>query len=179
MLSRTRSHRGLSNTPTIYKPHHGSHLHPKPQFESANMPADAAPSQDVKRRAAREVIDILHEIATLLARVFPPSCVTSTNVVQNTQLDRQQLSYCVSLIENGANPEALAVRPPTLPSSSSAVVPYPRVWQLCYGKISNANARRRHADNVAESHPRAPRRVWHRKRGWRRGRGWWALRFSG
>jgi poly(3-hydroxybutyrate) depolymerase len=48
----------------------------------------------------------------------------STNVVQNTQLDRQQLSYCVSLIENGANPEALAVRPPTLPSSSSAVVPY-------------------------------------------------------
>lgn len=29
---------------------------------------------------------------------------------QNTHLDRQQLSYCVSLIENGANPEALAVR---------------------------------------------------------------------
>ncbi|KAJ4301523.1 hypothetical protein N0V90_003616 [Kalmusia sp. IMI 367209] len=57
------------------------------------MPADtAAPSQDVKRKAAREVIDILHEIATLL----------------NTNLDRQQLSYCVSLIENGANPEALA-----------------------------------------------------------------------
>ncbi|KAL5387131.1 hypothetical protein DPSP01_003741 [Paraphaeosphaeria sporulosa] len=56
------------------------------------MPADAAPPQDVKRKAAREVIDILHEIATLL----------------NTKLDRQQLSYCVSLIENGANPEALA-----------------------------------------------------------------------
>ncbi|KAF2682145.1 hypothetical protein K458DRAFT_307692 [Lentithecium fluviatile CBS 122367] len=57
------------------------------------MPAAApAPSQDVKRKAAREVIDILHEIATLL----------------NTRLDRQQLSYCVSLIENGANPEALA-----------------------------------------------------------------------
>ncbi|KAJ4351793.1 uncharacterized protein N0V89_007137 [Didymosphaeria variabile] len=56
------------------------------------MPADTAPSQDVKRKAAREVIDILHEIATLL----------------NTKLDRQQLSYCVSLIENGANPEALA-----------------------------------------------------------------------
>jgi hypothetical protein len=29
---------------------------------------------------------------------------------QNTHLDRQQLSYCVSLIENGASPEALAVR---------------------------------------------------------------------
>ncbi|KAF1955987.1 hypothetical protein CC80DRAFT_474004 [Byssothecium circinans] len=57
------------------------------------MPADApAPSQEVKRRAAREVIDILHDIATLL----------------NTHLDRQQLSYCVSLIENGAHPEALA-----------------------------------------------------------------------
>ncbi|KAF2796267.1 hypothetical protein K505DRAFT_300574 [Melanomma pulvis-pyrius CBS 109.77] len=55
-------------------------------------PAAAAPSQDVKRKAAREVIDILFEIATLL----------------NTRLDRQQLSYCVSLIENGANPEALA-----------------------------------------------------------------------
>ncbi|PSN62199.1 hypothetical protein BS50DRAFT_638761 [Corynespora cassiicola Philippines] len=52
----------------------------------------AQPSQDVRRKAAREVIDILHEIATLL----------------NTNLDRQQLSYCVSLIENGANPEALA-----------------------------------------------------------------------
>ncbi|KAF2873414.1 mitotic-spindle organizing gamma-tubulin ring associated-domain-containing protein [Massariosphaeria phaeospora] len=51
-----------------------------------------AASQEVKRKAAREVIDILHEIATLL----------------NTHLDRQQLSYCVSLIENGANPEALA-----------------------------------------------------------------------
>ncbi|KAF1990751.1 hypothetical protein K402DRAFT_202979 [Aulographum hederae CBS 113979] len=45
-----------------------------------------------KRQAAREVIDILHEIATLL----------------NTKLNRQQLSYCVSLIENGVNPEALA-----------------------------------------------------------------------
>jgi mitotic-spindle organizing protein 1 len=45
-----------------------------------------------KRQAAREVIDILYDIATLL----------------NTHLNRQQLSYCVSLIENGVNPEALA-----------------------------------------------------------------------
>ncbi|OAL54325.1 hypothetical protein IQ07DRAFT_264300 [Pyrenochaeta sp. DS3sAY3a] len=58
------------------------------------MPAEQSAS-DARRKAAREVIDILHEIATLL----------------NTHLDRQQLSYCVSLIENGANPEALAVRP--------------------------------------------------------------------
>ncbi|EYE92515.1 mitotic-spindle organizing protein 1 [Aspergillus ruber CBS 135680] len=51
------------------------------------------PSQaDDKRQAAREVIDILHEISTLL----------------NTHLDRTELSLCVSLIENGVNPEALA-----------------------------------------------------------------------
>ncbi|PYH40626.1 mitotic-spindle organizing protein 1 [Aspergillus saccharolyticus JOP 1030-1] len=47
---------------------------------------------DDKRQAAREVIDILHEISTLL----------------NTHLDRTELSLCVSLIENGVNPEALA-----------------------------------------------------------------------
>ncbi|KAF2121571.1 mitotic-spindle organizing gamma-tubulin ring associated-domain-containing protein [Lophiotrema nucula] len=58
----------------------------------ASPQAQSATSSEVKRKAAREVIDILHEIATLL----------------NTNLDRQQLSYCVSLIENGANPEALA-----------------------------------------------------------------------
>ncbi|KAJ9203898.1 hypothetical protein DTO166G4_6872 [Paecilomyces variotii] len=48
--------------------------------------------QDDKRQAAREVIDILHEISTLL----------------NTHLDRTELSLCVSLIENGVNPDALA-----------------------------------------------------------------------
>lgn len=34
--------------------------------------AAPAPSQDIKRKAAREVIDILHEIATLLVRRSPP-----------------------------------------------------------------------------------------------------------
>ncbi|KAF2428965.1 mitotic-spindle organizing protein associated with a ring of gamma-tubulin 1 [Tothia fuscella] len=53
------------------------------------MPTQA----EKKREAAREVVDILHEISTLL----------------NTHLNRHQLSYCVSLIENGVNPEALAV----------------------------------------------------------------------
>ncbi|EDN04097.1 predicted protein [Histoplasma mississippiense (nom. inval.)] len=48
--------------------------------------------QDDKRQAAREVVDILHEISTIL----------------NTHLDRTELSLCVSLIENGVNPEALA-----------------------------------------------------------------------
>ncbi|KAK9471551.1 putative mitotic-spindle organizing protein 1 [Dipodascopsis tothii] len=42
--------------------------------------------------AAREVIDILYEISLLL----------------NTGLDKNTLSLCVSLCENGANPEALA-----------------------------------------------------------------------
>ncbi|KAL4975461.1 mitotic-spindle organizing protein 1 [Aspergillus desertorum] len=50
------------------------------------------PQPDEKRQAAREVIDILHEISTLL----------------NTNLDRTELSLCVSLIENGVNPDALA-----------------------------------------------------------------------
>ncbi|KAF1826533.1 mitotic-spindle organizing protein associated with a ring of gamma-tubulin 1 [Dissoconium aciculare CBS 342.82] len=55
------------------------------------MPGPTA-EQD-KRKAARETVDILHEISTLL----------------NTQLDRNVLAHCVSLIENGVNPEALAV----------------------------------------------------------------------
>jgi len=52
------------------------------------MPGEAVD----KRAAAREVIDILEEISTLL----------------NTHLDRHTLSLCVSMIENGVNPEALA-----------------------------------------------------------------------
>lgn len=82
------------------------------------MPAEQT-SADARRKAAREVIDILHEIATLLARYPLPTYLTLATTApnqfliyfpQNTHLDRQQLSYCVSLIENGANPEALAVR---------------------------------------------------------------------
>ncbi|KAK4635507.1 Mitotic-spindle organizing protein 1 [Fulvia fulva] len=60
------------------------------------MPAPTGAQREItgeeKRRAARETIDILQEISNLL----------------NTHLDRQSLSYCVSLIENGVNPEALA-----------------------------------------------------------------------
>ncbi|PQE25387.1 mitotic-spindle organizing 1 protein [Rutstroemia sp. NJR-2017a WRK4] len=41
---------------------------------------------------ARQVIDVFHEISTLL----------------NAELDRGTLSICISLIENGINPEALA-----------------------------------------------------------------------
>ncbi|TVY60783.1 Mitotic-spindle organizing protein, partial [Lachnellula suecica] len=58
------------------------------------MPADTDPKQDkeVKAAQARQVIDVFHEISTLL----------------NADLDRQTLSICISLIENGVNPEALA-----------------------------------------------------------------------
>ncbi|CZT00662.1 probable Mitotic-spindle organizing protein 1 [Rhynchosporium agropyri] len=56
------------------------------------------PEQDSKKdkqasaTQAREVIEVFHEISTLL----------------NADLDRQTLSICISLIENGVNPEALA-----------------------------------------------------------------------
>lgn len=64
-------------------------------------------SKGSKQTAARETIEsilirhhlnntVLHEISTLL----------------NTGLDRQTLSLCVSLCENGVNPEALAVHSP-------------------------------------------------------------------
>ncbi|KAI1008169.1 hypothetical protein K3495_g70 [Podosphaera aphanis] len=49
-------------------------------------------NKEASRAQARQVIDVFHEIATLL----------------NANLDRQTLSICISLIENGVNPEALA-----------------------------------------------------------------------
>ncbi|PBP20471.1 mitotic-spindle organizing protein associated with a ring of gamma-tubulin 1 [Diplocarpon rosae] len=59
------------------------------------MPSEPASKKDQQASAAqaREVIDVFHEISTLL----------------NADLDRQTLSICISLIENGVNPEALAV----------------------------------------------------------------------
>jgi mitotic-spindle organizing protein 1 len=118
------------------------------------MPADAAPPQDVKRKAAREVIDILHEIATLLVRVsrHQHHAQQPTNTMQNTKLDRQQLSYCVSLIENGANPEALAVRRPDRNAMPCT----------CYLRSQHVRRVSMHTDNAAECHPRAARRVRHR-----------------
>lgn len=58
------------------------------------MASEAEAQQDKKANAAqaRQVIDVFHEISTLL----------------NANLDRQTLSICISLIENGVNPEALA-----------------------------------------------------------------------
>ncbi|KAF4595956.1 Mitotic-spindle organizing protein 1 [Ophiocordyceps camponoti-floridani] len=45
-----------------------------------------------KHAAAQQAVDILHEIAIIL----------------NTNLDRRTLSICISMIERGVNPEALA-----------------------------------------------------------------------
>ncbi|KAK0107297.1 hypothetical protein ONS95_003995 [Cadophora gregata] len=58
------------------------------------MPAEPDIKKDKQASAAQalEVIDVFHEISTLL----------------NADLDRQTLSICISLIENGVNPEALA-----------------------------------------------------------------------
>jgi mitotic-spindle organizing protein 1 len=76
------------------------------------MPSEAQVRQEKQANAAqaRQVIDIFHEISTLLVRgpssCYPPPYLTLS---QNADLDRQTLSICISLIENGVNPEALAV----------------------------------------------------------------------
>ncbi|KAI2631722.1 mitotic-spindle organizing protein associated with a ring of gamma-tubulin 1 [Xylaria nigripes] len=48
--------------------------------------------ENEKQDAARQAVDILHEISTIL----------------NCNLDRRTLSVCISMVENGVNPEALA-----------------------------------------------------------------------
>ncbi|KAI1210467.1 mitotic-spindle organizing gamma-tubulin ring associated-domain-containing protein [Annulohypoxylon truncatum] len=55
------------------------------------MPPAARDDTD-KQQAAQQAVDILHEISTIL----------------NCHLDRRTLSICISMIENGVNPEALA-----------------------------------------------------------------------
>ncbi|KAK7756408.1 hypothetical protein SLS62_001634 [Diatrype stigma] len=51
-----------------------------------------AATDNEKQQAAQQAVDILHEISTIL----------------NCHLDRRTLSICISMIENGVNPEALA-----------------------------------------------------------------------
>ncbi|KAK0626103.1 mitotic-spindle organizing gamma-tubulin ring associated-domain-containing protein [Immersiella caudata] len=53
------------------------------------MPGD---ERSEKQAAAQQAVDILHEISTIL----------------NCHLDRRTLSICISMVENGVNPEALA-----------------------------------------------------------------------
>ncbi|KHN98220.1 uncharacterized protein MAM_03981 [Metarhizium album ARSEF 1941] len=56
------------------------------------MPDPGRKPEPDKRAAAQQAVDILHEISTLL----------------NCHLDRRAISICVSMIEKGVNPEALA-----------------------------------------------------------------------
>ncbi|KAK6955777.1 hypothetical protein Daesc_003421 [Daldinia eschscholtzii] len=55
-------------------------------------PVGPARDDNEKQQAAQQAVDILHEISTIL----------------NCHLDRRTLSICISMIENGVNPEALA-----------------------------------------------------------------------
>ncbi|KAI1151761.1 mitotic-spindle organizing gamma-tubulin ring associated-domain-containing protein, partial [Nemania diffusa] len=56
------------------------------------MPPQSNREESEKQDAARQAVDILHEISTIL----------------NCHLDRRTLSVCISMVENGVNPEALA-----------------------------------------------------------------------
>jgi len=74
-----------------------------------------------KQAAAQQAVDILHEISTILVGFTGggPTCKTMRGSrftdrawsppPQNCHLDRRTLSICISMIENGVNPEALAV----------------------------------------------------------------------
>jgi len=96
-------HERRVKNPQPREPHH---------IQTTTMPSEADAKQDKQTSAAqaRQVIEVFHEISTLL--VTPPAFCSrsSTDRVQNADLDRQTLSICISLIENGVNPEALAVR---------------------------------------------------------------------
>jgi mitotic-spindle organizing protein 1 len=71
------------------------------------------PGGTSRQRAAKDVVDVLNEISTLLVFfTLPPSLRSVADEIKNTGLDRTTLSLCVSLIENGVNPEALAVSKP-------------------------------------------------------------------
>lgn len=56
------------------------------------MAPSLAKDENQKQAAAQQAVDILHEISTIL----------------NCHLDRRTLSMCISMVENGVNPEALA-----------------------------------------------------------------------
>ncbi|KAI0541646.1 mitotic-spindle organizing gamma-tubulin ring associated-domain-containing protein [Xylaria digitata] len=56
------------------------------------MPPQVNREENEKQDIARQAVDILHEISTIL----------------NCHLDRRTLSVCISMVENGVNPEALA-----------------------------------------------------------------------
>ncbi|RYC61816.1 hypothetical protein CHU98_g4393, partial [Xylaria longipes] len=70
------------------------------------------PGDSEKQDAARQAVDILHEISTILVRTYlsyPPATESAADGPNtNCHLDRRTLSVCISMVENGVNPEALA-----------------------------------------------------------------------
>jgi hypothetical protein len=58
---------------------------------------------------SRTLLECFPILSIAFMRLHPESSSINNVSQQNTDLDRQSLSYCVSLIENGVNPEALAV----------------------------------------------------------------------
>lgn len=77
------------------------------------------PQEENKQASANAAVNILQEISEILVslRFLPPLlCLPNPNQIrvsnlltQNCHLDRRELSICISLIERGVNPEALAV----------------------------------------------------------------------
>ncbi|CAF3467028.1 unnamed protein product [Fusarium graminearum] len=66
---------------------------PLPSFTlHTKLPSTVNMPEPDKHAAAQQAVDILHEISTIL----------------NCHLDRRTLSICISMIERGVNPEALA-----------------------------------------------------------------------
>ncbi|KAL3959800.1 hypothetical protein ACCO45_004917 [Purpureocillium lilacinum] len=75
--------------PPTNKPHTADAPRPAPH---RTAPQPIMPADSDKRAAAQQAVDILHEISTIL----------------NCHLDRRTLSICISMIERGVNPEAMA-----------------------------------------------------------------------
>ncbi|KAK3297704.1 mitotic-spindle organizing gamma-tubulin ring associated-domain-containing protein [Chaetomium fimeti] len=83
-----------------------------------------------KQAAAQQAVNILHEISTIL----------------NCHLDRQTLSICISMIEKGINPEALAhprQSHPLIPLSSHTNNPPRTSSKNCASKVKKASSRQR------------------------------------
>ena len=86
------------------------------------------PGDTDKHAAAQQAVDILHEISTILVPhpaspfrgLLHPRRVANPNTsCQNCHLDRRTLSICISMVERGVNPEALAVSYPSWGSGPS------------------------------------------------------------
>jgi hypothetical protein len=73
--------------------------------------------QKARRDRTSKPVQLKHDRLSISSTKSLPCWLNSScappfvlsNVFQNADLDRQTLSICISLIENGVNPEALAV----------------------------------------------------------------------